>query len=155
MDRQALQSTTVAVRETPGSRIFAGSCTVVQSVRHFTTTACASRRTTVCVTKRAVNDDGVCEQAYDRVCETKRAVNDDGVCEQAYDRVCDVSGGQRRRRMRAGVRPCVQRNGRSTTTAYASRRTTVCNVTGGRQQRRMRAGVRACVRRIGRSTTTS
>ena len=60
-------STTVAVRETPGSRIFAGSCTVVQSVRHFTTTAYASRRTTVCATKRAVDDDGVCEQAYDRV----------------------------------------------------------------------------------------
>ena len=94
------------MRETPGSRIFAGSCTVVQSVRHFTTTAYASRRTTVCATNRAVNDDGVCEQAYDRV--------------------CDESGGQRRRRMRAGVRPCVRRNGRSTTTAYASRRTTVC-----------------------------
>ena len=94
------------MRETPGSRIFAGSCTVVQSVRHFTTTAYASRRTTVCAKNRAVNDDGVCEQAYDRV--------------------CDESGGQRRRRMRAGVRPCVRRNGRSTTTAYASRRTTVC-----------------------------
>ena len=83
------------------------------------------------------------------------SLHDNGVCEQAYDRVCDETGGQRRRRMRAGVRQCVQRNGRSTTTAYASRRTTVCNVTGGRQQRRMRAGVRACVRRIGRSTTTT
>ena len=86
MDRPALQLTTVAVRETPGSRIFAGSCTVVQSVRHFTTTAYASRRTTVCATKRAVNDDGVCEQAYDRV--------------------CNETGGQRRRRMRASERPC-------------------------------------------------
>ena len=86
MDRPALQSTTFAVREPPGSRIFAGSCTVVQSVRHFTTTAYASRRTTVCATKRAVNDDGVCEQAYDSV--------------------CNETGGQRRRRMQAGVRPC-------------------------------------------------
>ena len=60
-----------------------------------TTTAYASRRTTVCATKRAVNDDGVCKQAYDRVqrngrstttayasgrssvCATYRAVNDD------------------------------------------------------------------------------
>ena len=40
------------------------------------------------------------------MCATKRAVNDDGVCEQAYDRV--------------------QRNGRSTTTAYASGRSSVC-----------------------------
>ena len=79
----------------------------------------------------------------------RSSLHDDGVCEQAYDRVCDETGGQRRRCMRAGVRPCVQRNGRSTTTAYASRRTTMCNVTGGRQQRRMRAGVRSCVRRIG------
>ena len=79
----------------------------------------------------------------------RSSLHDDGVCEQAYDRVSDETGGQRRRRMRAGVRQCVQRNGRSTTTAYASRRTTVCNVTGGRQQRRMRAGVRSCVRRIG------
>ena len=93
------------MRETPGSRIFAGSCTLVQSVRHFTTTAYASRRTTVCATKRAVNDDGVCEQAYDRVCD-ETAVNDDGVCEQAYDSVCNETGGQRRRRMQAGVRPC-------------------------------------------------
>ena len=93
------------MRETPGSRIFAGSCTVVQSVRHFTTAAYASRRTTVCATKRAVNDDGVCEQAYDCVCD-ETAVNDDGVCKQAYDRV--------------------QRNGRSTTTAYASGRSSVC-----------------------------
>ena len=85
------------MRETPGSRIFAGSCTVVQSVRHFTTTAYASRRTTVCATKRAVNDDGVCEQAYDRV--------------------CDVSGGRQQRRMRAGVRACVRRIGRSTKTS--------------------------------------
>ena len=104
------------MRETPGSRIFAGSCTVVQSVRNFTTTAYASRRTTVCATKRAVNDDGVCEQAYDRVCNetggqrqrrmragvrpcaTLRAVDNNGVCEQEFERVCDVSGGQRRRR---------------------------------------------------------
>ena len=55
----------------------------------------------------------------------RSSLHDDGVCEQAYDRVCDETGGQRRRRMRAGVRPCVQRNGRSTTTAYASRRTSV------------------------------
>ena len=67
----------------PGSRIFAGSCTVVQSVRHFTTTAYASTRTTVCATKRAVNDDGVCEQAYDRV--------------------CNETGGQRRRRKLTSV----------------------------------------------------
>ena len=40
------------------------------------------------------------------MCATKRAVDDDGVCEQAYDHV--------------------QRNGRSTTTAYASRRSSVC-----------------------------
>ena len=56
----------------------------------------------------------------------RSSLHDDGVCEQAYDRVCDETGGQRRRRMRAGVRPCVQRNGRSTTTAYASRRSSVC-----------------------------
>ena len=66
------------MRETPGSIIFADSCTVVQSVRHFTTTAYASRRTTVCATKRAVDNNGVCERAFERV--------------------CDVSGGQRRRR---------------------------------------------------------
>ena len=94
---------TVAVRETPGSRIFAGSCTVVQSVRHFTTTAYVSRRTTVCATKRAVDDDGVCEQAYDHVqrngrstttayasrrssvCATYRAVNDDVVATGSND----------------------------------------------------------------------
>ena len=40
------------------------------------------------------------------MCATKRAVDDDGVCEQAYDHM--------------------QRNGRSTTTAYASRRSSVC-----------------------------
>ena len=40
------------------------------------------------------------------MCATKRAVDDDGVCKQAYDRV--------------------QRNGRSTTTAYASGRSSVC-----------------------------
>ena len=97
------QLTTVAVRETPGSRIFAGSCTVVQSVRHFTTTAYASRRTTVCATKRAVDDDGVCKQAYDHVqrngrstttayasrrssvCATYRAVNDDVVATGSND----------------------------------------------------------------------
>ena len=74
----------------------------------------------------------------------RSSLHDDGVCEQAYDRVCDETGGQRRRRMRAGVRPCatkravnddgvceqaydrVQRNGRSTTTAYASGRSSVC-----------------------------
>ena len=72
------------MRETPGSRIFAGSCTVVQSVRHFTTTAYASRRTTVCATKRAVNDDGVCEQAYDSVCNVS-AVNDDVVATGSND----------------------------------------------------------------------
>ena len=60
------------------------------------------------------------------MCATKRAVNDDGVCEQAFERVCDVSGGRQQRRMRAGVRACVQRNGRSTTTANASRRSSVC-----------------------------
>ena len=91
------------MRETPGSRIFAGSCTVLQSVRHFTTTAYESRRTTVCATYRAVNDDGVCEQAYDRVqrngrstttayasrrssvCATYRAVNDDVVATGSND----------------------------------------------------------------------
>ena len=91
------------MRETPGSRIFAGSCTVVQSVRHFTTTAYASRRTTVCATKRAVDDDGVCKQAYDHVqrngrstttayasmrssvCATYRAVNDDVVATGSND----------------------------------------------------------------------
>ena len=56
----------------------------------------------------------------------RSSLHDDGVCEQAYDRVCDETGGQRRRRMRAGVRQRVQRNGRSTTTAYASRRSSVC-----------------------------
>ena len=90
-------------------RMRAGVRPCVRRNGRSTTTAYASRRTTVCATKQAVDDDGVCEQAYDRV--------------------CDETGGQRRRRMRAGVRPCVQRNGRSTTTAYASRRTTVCNVT--------------------------
>ena len=92
------------MRETPGSRIFADSCTVEQSVRHFTTTAYASRRTTVCATKRAVNDDGVCKQAYDRVqrngrtktttayasrrssvCATYLAVNDDVVATGSND----------------------------------------------------------------------
>ena len=91
------------MRETPGSRIFAGSCTVVQSVRHFTTTAYSSRRTTVCATKRAVDDDGVCKQAYSRVqrngrstttayasgrssvCATYRAVNDDVVATGSND----------------------------------------------------------------------
>ena len=74
----SLTVTTVAVRETPGSRIFAGNCTVVQSVRHFTTTAYASGRSSVCATKRAVDNNGVCERAFERV--------------------CDLSGGQRRRR---------------------------------------------------------
>ena len=55
--------------------------------------------------RSSLHDDGVCEQAYDRVGD-ETAVNDDGVCEQAYDRVCNETGGQRRRRMRAGVRPC-------------------------------------------------
>ena len=84
----------------------AGVRPCVQQNGRSTTTAYASRRTAVCATKRAVNDDGVCKQAYDRV--------------------CNETGGRRRRRMQAGVRPCVQRNGRSTTTAYASRRSSVC-----------------------------
>ena len=74
--------------------------------------------------RSSLHDDGVCEQAYDRVCD-ETAVNDDGVCEQAYDRVCNETAVND-----DGV--CeqaydrVQRNGRSTTTAYASRRSSVC-----------------------------
>ena len=56
----------------------------------------------------------------------RSSLHDDGVCKQAYDRVCNETGGRRRRRMQAGVQPCVQRNGRSTTTAYASGCSSVC-----------------------------
>ena len=55
--------------------------------------------------RSSLHDDGVCKQAYDRVCN-ETGVDDDGVCKQAYNRV--------------------QRNGRSTTTAYASGRSSVC-----------------------------
>ena len=47
----------------------------------------------------------------------RSSLHDDGVCEQAYDRVCDETGGLRQRRMQAGVRQCVQRNGRSSVCA--------------------------------------
>ena len=78
----------------------------------------------------------------------RSSLHDDGVCEQAYDHV--QRNGRSTTTAYASRRSIVCATyRRSTTTAYASRRTTMCNVTGGRQQRRMRAGVRACVRRIG------
>ena len=103
------------MRETPGSIIFAGSCTVVQSVRDFTTTAYASRRTTVCATKRAVDGDGACKQAYNRVQRNGRSTTTAYASRRTT--VCNVTGGRQQRRMRAGVRACVRRIGQSTTTS--------------------------------------
>ena len=53
------------MRETPGSRIFAGG-------RRRRRMRAGVRS---CATQRAVDNNGVCEQAFDRVCDVS-AVND-------------------------------------------------------------------------------